>query len=175
MLLQPWFWLAIVWAAIAAPLATLKSVKVLGYTSAIAVACVLYTTAVVIMYASGILDPCAKEIPAGETCVGAINATTPDVAGNLTTMPIFFTAFACAPTVFNVRNDLQRPSISRMTTATVVALGVCCAQYLVVALSGYFTYGDNLKSNILNSFPVDIWATLARIGTAFVVTVSYLC
>ena len=44
----------------------LRSVKFLGYTSALAILCVLYPTAVVIMYAAGVLDPCAKEIPAGE-------------------------------------------------------------------------------------------------------------
>jgi hypothetical protein len=37
----------------------------------------------------------------------------------------------------------------------------------------YFTYGDAVAGNILDSFPVEIWATIARIGTAFVVTVSY--
>jgi hypothetical protein len=30
-----------------------------------------------------------------------------------------------------------------------------------------------VKGNILDSYPVEIWATVARIGTAFVVTVSY--
>jgi hypothetical protein len=50
-LFQFWFWVLIAWAVFAAPLSMLKSVKILGYTSAIAVLCVLYTTVVVCMYA----------------------------------------------------------------------------------------------------------------------------
>ena len=52
-------------------------------------------------------------------------------------------------------------------------MGICTSLYLVIALAGYFTYGSNVAGNILDSFPVDIWATIARLGTAFVVTVSY--
>ena len=170
---QNWFWLLVAWAVFAAPLSMLKSVKVLGYTSAAAVACVLYTTAIVIVYATGLLDPCAKDIPEGQTCVGAIEAITPNVSGILTSIPVFFTAFCCAPSVFNIYNDLKRPSTRRLDSATISTMVICCGLYLVIAMSGYFTYGSNVAGNILDSFPVEIWATIARIGTAFVVTVSY--
>jgi hypothetical protein len=49
-LLQFWFWVVVAWGVFAAPLSFLKSAKILGYTSAIAVLCVLYTTVVVLMY-----------------------------------------------------------------------------------------------------------------------------
>lgn len=165
-----WLWMLVAWV-IAAALASLKSVEFLAYTSAGAVACVLYTTVIVVLYSVGVFDPCQGKDAA--TCVGEVNAFTPDVSGILTSIPVFFTAFACAPSLFNIYNDMINPTERRLNLATITSLTICTALYLVVALCGYFTYGSNVAGNILSSYPVEIWATIARIGTAFVVTVSY--
>nr|NP_001106330.1 uncharacterized protein LOC100127289 [Xenopus laevis]AAI55886.1 LOC100127289 protein [Xenopus laevis] len=172
-ILKNWVWLLICWGLFAAPLATLKSVRILGYTSALAVLCVVYTTGVVIAYATGLLDPCDKQLPEGMVCRGDVVAFSPNASGILTSIPVFLTAFCCATTIFNIYNDLQRPTVRRMNLATIGCMAICALQYLVVALAGYLTYGSNVAGNILDSFPVEIWATIARIGTAFVVTVSY--
>lgn len=50
-LFQSWLWVVLAWGLFAAPLSFLKSAKILGYTSALAVLCVLYITAVVLIYA----------------------------------------------------------------------------------------------------------------------------
>nr|NP_001106329.1 uncharacterized protein LOC100127288 [Xenopus laevis]AAI55885.1 LOC100127288 protein [Xenopus laevis] len=172
-ILQNWVWLLIAWVLFAMPLSMLKSVKILGYTSAIAVLCVLYTTVIVIVYSTGLLDPCDKPIADGMTCKGEIVAISANASGILTSIPVFLTAFCCAPSVFNIYNDIKKPSTKRLDVATISTMAICTALYLIIAMCGYFTYGGNVAGNILDSFPVEIWATIARIGTAFVVTVSY--
>lgn len=82
------FWLLLVWALLAMPLSMLKSVHVLGYTSAIAVLCVMYTTVVTVMYGVGVLDPCAKQLPEGQTCVGDIVAFANNPSGILAVLPV---------------------------------------------------------------------------------------
>ena len=57
-----------------------------------------------------------------------------------------------------------------------IAQALTCAlvpSQQTVALSGYFTYGSNVEANVLDSFPVETFATVARLGTAFAVTFSY--
>lgn len=173
LLTQNWLWLLIAWGCFAAPLSMLKSVTFLGYTSAMAVLCVLYTTLVVSMYAFGILDPCAKTIPEGSVCVGDIVALNGNASQILVAVPVFFTSFCCAPSIFNIYNDIKGPSTRRLDLATLGSLAVCTSLYLIIALAGYFTFGSVVTSNILDSYPVEMWATIARLGTAFVVTVSY--
>lgn len=96
-----YFWLILCWGAVAAPLSMLRSVGFLGYTSLIAVVCMIYTTIIVALHFFGVFDPC-QSVPAGEVCKGTIQAFIPSFTAIFRALPVYLTAYCCAPTMFNL-------------------------------------------------------------------------
>jgi amino acid permease len=67
--------------------------------------------------------------------------------------------------ILPVFNELKNPTIGR-ANMMIISTTVCVMViYVAVAICGYFTYGDNVSSNILNDYPTtSIPATVARLG-----------
>eukprot|EP01134_Creolimax_fragrantissima_P003725 CFRG3725T1 len=166
---QYWFWLLISWF-IAGSLSMLKSLWFLAYTSLAAVVCVLWTTFVVFAYSVGIFDPCegATEVCRGETYVAIW-----DFVAIMQAFPVFVLAFCCGPVMFNIYNAMGNQSSKRMGIAALVTMMLTTVLYIIISFCGYFTFGDKVSSNVLMSYPISTVASIARLGTAFVVTVSY--
>lgn len=62
-------------------------------------------------------------------------------------------------------NELKNPTISRANVMIISTTACVMVIYIAVAICGYFTYGDNVSSNILNDYPTtSIPATVARLG-----------
>lgn len=66
-------------------------------------------------------------------------------------------------------NDIRDPSVKRMDLSAVGGMVIATTLYGFVALGGYLTYGDLVKSNVLNSYPISAPVTVARIGTGMAV------
>ncbi|KNC84397.1 hypothetical protein SARC_03390 [Sphaeroforma arctica JP610] len=168
--LQTWFWLLICWGCFAAPLSMLKSLWFLAYTSTAAVICVLWTAFVVFAYSVDIFDPCdGKSID----CQGGVEAVIWDFGAIMRAFPVFVLGFCVGPVLFNIYNAMDRQTAKRMDISAGCTISLVTVLYVVIALCGYFTYGANVGSNILDSYPLSVPASIARLGTAFVVTVSY--
>eukprot|EP01134_Creolimax_fragrantissima_P000944 CFRG0944T1 len=166
---ENWFWLILCWL-LAASLAMLKSLWFLAYTSLVAVVCVLWTAFVVFGYWVGIFDPC-EGIP--EPCKGDIHAFIWDFAAIMRAFPVFVLAFCCGPVMFNIYNAMGEQSARRMDISAMATMILTSVLYVIISFCGYLTYGINVDSNILMSYPISVIASIARLGTAFVVTVSY--
>mmetsp|Transcript_556 Transcript_556/g.948 ORF Transcript_556/g.948 Transcript_556/m.948 type:complete len:185 (-) Transcript_556:207-761(-) len=63
--------------------------------------------------------------------------------------------------------------MKRLDMAASGAMFLCTALYAVTALSGYLTYGHRVSDSLLGSYPYNAECTIARIGFAFLVSVSY--
>eukprot|EP01134_Creolimax_fragrantissima_P002366 CFRG2366T1 len=166
---KKWFWLILCWL-LAASLSMLKSLWFLAYTSLAAVVCVFWTTFVVFAYWAGIFDPC-EGIAA--PCEGETSVAIWDFGAIMRAFPVFVLAFCCGPVLFNIYNALNVQSSRTMDIAAVATMGLTTTLYLIISFCGYFTYGNLVNSNILMSYPISVVASIARLGTAFVVTVSY--
>jgi amino acid permease len=55
--------------------------------------------------------------------------------------------------VFSVVHELRNPTQARVDAITSGAIGTALVVYGVIAVAGFFTYGTEVESNILVSYP----------------------
>ncbi|KAI2642087.1 transmembrane amino acid transporter family protein [Xylaria nigripes] len=73
-------------------------------------------------------------------------------------------AFVCQHNSLLIYGSLKTPTIDRFTTVTHYSTGVSMVACLVMALSGFLTFGDKTLGNVLNNFPADnTMVTIARL------------
>lgn len=173
---QRWIWVVIGFCVVA-PLSCLSKMDALKFTSFLAIVFVAFLTVLIIAYAvpGNGLDPCLNyniDDHEGQECVGekSVGKLTLDVFRVFT---IFIFAFACQTNIFGVSNELQNPSRRRLDLVIAGAIGTAALVYGSVAFSGYSTYGENVESNILRSYPNTVFTSCVRISVSLLVAFSY--
>eukprot|EP01134_Creolimax_fragrantissima_P002868 CFRG2868T1 len=167
---QYWFWLIICWASLAFPLSMLRSVWLLSYTSLAAVVCVMWTTFVIFAYSIGIFDPCeGKEID----CEGDVLATVWNLSSIMKVFPVFVVSYSIGPVLFSIFNAMDKQTAKRMDISGAFTVSLVTVLYAIICVCGYTAFGSNVTPDILDSFPISVVASIARVGTAVVVTFSY--
>ncbi|GFQ01093.1 sodium-coupled neutral amino acid transporter 3 [Phtheirospermum japonicum] len=144
------FILLITTVAVFAPLASLKRIDSLRYTSALSVA-----LAVVFLV-----------ITVGITVFKLINGTTlmprllPDVTDltsflNLfTVVPVLVTAYICHYNVHTIDNELEDSTQIKGVVRT--ALALCSSVYVMTSLFGFLLFGDGTLDDVLANFSTDL-------------------
>ncbi|KAL3629488.1 Amino acid transporter avt6a [Castilleja foliolosa] len=144
------FVLLITTIAVFAPLASLKRIDSLRYTSALSVA-----LAVVFLV-----------ITVGITVFKLINGTTlmprllPDVTDltsflNLfTVVPVLVTAYICHYNVHTIDNELEDRKQIKGVVRT--ALSLCSSVYVMTSLFGFLLFGDATLDDVLANFSTDL-------------------
>jgi len=172
-----WVWVLIS-AALAAPLAALKNLSRLRFTAGLSLTCVVLIVTVVCLFAAHpveVLDPCPDEnasTPA-DFCGGAVKPFT-DVMSCLRELPIFVFAYTCHQNIISATNELDRPTTGRVLSSISGAVGLAGTSYLILAYSGYFTYGDGVASDVLESYPATSKIVgVARMSISLIVTLCY--
>jgi len=74
-------------------------------------------------------------------------------------LPIFVFAYTCHQNLFTIFNEMKitsrrsdnRHTKTRLTTAIAISIAICV--YLTIGITGYLTYGNNTKSNIISMYP----------------------
>ena len=64
-------------------------------------------------------------------------------------------AFVCHHNSLLIYGSLEKPTIDRFAKVTHISTGVSMVACLVMALSGFLTFGDKTQGNVLNNFPAD--------------------
>lgn len=73
-------------------------------------------------------------------------------------------AFVCHHNSLLIYGSLRKPTIDRFARVTHYSTGISLVACLVLALSGYLTFGDKTLGNVLNNFPNDnIMINIARL------------
>ncbi|UPX16896.1 uncharacterized protein EKO05_0007278 [Ascochyta rabiei] len=73
-------------------------------------------------------------------------------------------AFVCHHNSLLIYGSLRKPTIDRFSRVTHYSTGISLVACLVMALSGYLTFGDKTLGNILNNFPQDnLMVNIARL------------
>ncbi|ORY00100.1 transmembrane amino acid transporter protein-domain-containing protein [Clohesyomyces aquaticus] len=73
-------------------------------------------------------------------------------------------AFVCHHNSLLIYGSLRKPTIDRFSRVTHYSTGISLIACLVMALSGYLTFGDKTVGNVLNNFPADNWlVNIARL------------
>ncbi|KAL0350739.1 UNVERIFIED_CONTAM: Amino acid transporter AVT6A [Sesamum radiatum] len=144
------FVLLVTTLAIFAPLASLKRIDSLRYTSALSVA-----LAVVFLV-----------VTVGITLFKLINGTVvmprllPDVTGltsllNLfTVVPVLVTAYICHYNVHSIDNELEDDTQMKAVVRTSMLL--CSSVYIMTSLFGFLLFGDATLDDVLANFSTDL-------------------
>jgi len=159
------FW-CLTFAGFTFPLAVVRELEALKYSSFLVVILILFALGVVVYYA--VFWPNEWERP-------LVYYNFPgDIARFLKVLPIIANAFTCSQNVPVVVNSLVNPSKGKLLLIFTISSGICLVLYIGAAFAGYMTFGDKVDSDILRSYPEGLLpVTVARLSITLALTGSY--
>lgn len=163
--------------AIVSPLAFLRTMDSLRFTSLLSLVATAYITVLSALYAvsddpDAAFAPCPPD-DSSESCPPGETATYKWGFGVLASLPGLALAFGAQSSAPFIYNELERPTQLRFAKVFFAGNFSSVAVYLVVALCGYYSFGDKVKDNLLESYPHRLEVQIGRLGLALVVLFSY--
>lgn len=147
------------------PLSFLRRLDSLKYTSVIALISIGYLV-ILVVYHFGKGDT----IPDRGT-VRYLSWQGPIPA--LAAFPVIVFAYTCHQNMFSILNEINNNSHFRTTSVVVSSIGTAAAIYILVAITGYLSYGDNVNGNIVSMYPPSVASTIGRAAIVVLVMFSY--
>lgn len=97
----------------------------------------------------------------------------PSALGVASTFSIIVFAFTGHQNMFSIINEAKDKSPRKLNRLIFFAISFTTLLFIVVGLSGYLTFGDNVEGNIILQYP-NTWATwFGRLSIVFMVTFSF--
>lgn len=156
------FWL-IVSTLLTVPLSFLKNLDSLKYTSILALVAIFYMALLVVShYFVGDIER------KGEITLFPTSAT-----GVFSTFSIIVFAFTGHQNMFSIINEARDKSLTSLTKLVNFAILVSSLLFIVVGLSGYLTFGQDVDGNVILLYPNGITTTIGRFAIVFMVTFSF--
>lgn len=75
--------------------------------------------------------------------------------------------------MFSILNEISDNSHFRTTSVIFASIGSACALYILTGITGYLSYGDNIKGNIVSMYPTAAASTIGRLAIVILVMFSY--
>lgn len=75
--------------------------------------------------------------------------------------------------MFSILNELKETTPRRTTSVVTASIGSAALIYVLVAITGYLTFGDNVIGNIVAQYVPNITATIGRAAIVVLVMFSY--
>uniref|UniRef100_H3DAV1 Solute carrier family 38 member 3a n=1 Tax=Tetraodon nigroviridis TaxID=99883 RepID=H3DAV1_TETNG len=180
----------IVSIAVILPLALMKQLGYLGYTSGFSLSCMVFFLISVIYKKFTV--PCPfVDFAKNMSAVGQnLNATYPggedDAAcipkmANLNTrtaytIPILAFAFVCHPEVLPIYTELRNPTKKKMQHVSNISIAVMYVMYFLAALFGYLTFYGEVEAELLHTYsridPYDTLILCVRVAVLTAVTLT---
>ncbi|XP_037127705.1 sodium-coupled neutral amino acid transporter 3-like [Syngnathus acus] len=177
----------IVSAAIILPLALMKQLGYLGYTSGFSLSCMVFFLISVIYKKFNI--PCPLEDSLHNTSLIVDNFTITEDAENVCdaktatfnsqtayTIPILAFAFVCHPEVLPIYTELRDATKKRMQNVANISILAMFIMYLLTALFGYLTFYGAVESELLHTYirvdPLDVLMLCVRLAVLVAVTLT---
>ncbi|KAL2861254.1 transmembrane amino acid transporter protein-domain-containing protein [Aspergillus lucknowensis] len=91
----------------------------------------------------------------------------------LSSFPVIVFAFTCHQNMFSILNEIQNNSHLRTTGVVFASIGSSAATYILVAITGYLSFGNSVGGNIVGMYPPGLWATIGRAAIVILVMFSY--
>ncbi|KAM3622270.1 uncharacterized protein V6R79_022377 [Siganus canaliculatus] len=186
-------------ACIILPLALMKQLGYLGYTSGFSLTCMVFFLCSVI-YKAFQIDCPFEEF--------SVNSTTSHLSLNVSshvheynngvvheddgdhctprmftinsqtayTVPILAFAFVCHPEVLPIYTELRNPTKKRMQQVSNISIFVMYSMYFLAALFGYLTFKDKVEPELLHTYsridPYDTLILCVRVAVLTAVTLT---
>uniref|UniRef100_A0A8C9W8A0 Solute carrier family 38 member 3 n=1 Tax=Scleropages formosus TaxID=113540 RepID=A0A8C9W8A0_SCLFO len=137
------------------PLALMKQLGYLGYTSGFSLSCMVFFLSVVSLCWHPLF-----------TAMGMTAYT----------IPILAFAFVCHPEVLPIYTELRNPTQRRMQHVSNISILVMYTMYFLAALFGYLTFYDNVEAELLHTYsridPYDTLMLCVRLAVLTAVTLT---
>ncbi|KXT16163.1 hypothetical protein AC579_892 [Pseudocercospora musae] len=158
------FWVT-AFMIIVIPLSFLRRLDSLKYTSFIALVSISYLV-VLVVYHFFVGDAGAERGPVHWVAWQGLGST-------LSSFPVIVFAYTCHQNMFSILNEIKDPSPARTTTVVTASIGSAAIIYVLVAITGYLTFGDNVLGNIVAQYVPNVFATIGRAAIVVLVMFSY--
>uniref|UniRef100_A0AAY4CT32 Amino acid transporter transmembrane domain-containing protein n=1 Tax=Denticeps clupeoides TaxID=299321 RepID=A0AAY4CT32_9TELE len=179
------------------PLALMRQLGYLGYTSGFSLSCMVFFL-ISVIYKKFVI-PCPFEDNTTGGPLGAMldlmNASVGHHGGHLVdargnkplsesrgvsqtayTIPILAFAFVCHPEVLPIYTELRKPTKKRMQTIANISIGAMYIMYLLTAVFGYLTFYSRVESELLHTYsrvdPLDTLILCVRLAVLVAVTLT---
>ncbi|KAL2001839.1 hypothetical protein VTN02DRAFT_1130 [Thermoascus thermophilus] len=158
------FWVT-VFMFIVIPFAFLRRLDSLKYTSFIALTSIGYLVILVVYhFIKG--DTMADRGPIRMVRWGGAIPT-------LSSLPVIVFAYTCHQNMFSILNEIKNNSHFRTTSVVIASIGTAASTYILVAITGYLSFGNNIGGNIIGMYPPSVSATIGRAAIVVLVMFSY--
>ncbi|CAG8484238.1 12582_t:CDS:2, partial [Ambispora gerdemannii] len=157
------FWIT-VFMIIVVPLAFLKRLDSLRYTSLIAIFAVFYLVFIVIYH---YLGPDFEAPPKEKVHLVKLSRKF------FTNLPIFVFAFTCHQNIFSIYNELVDNSQRKVSSVIIGAIGTSSIIYQLIGIIGYLTFGDDVLPNVISQYKANTIVTIGRVAIVILVLFSY--
>lgn len=169
------------------PLALMKHLGYLGYTSGFSLSCMVFFLCAVIYKKSVIscpLNATHTEQTEHNIYTNGYNSTDESCSPKLFTVntqtaysiPIIAFAFVCHPEVLPIYTELRRATKKRMQNVANVSILAMFVMYLLTALFGYLTFYGEVDSEMLHTYnkvdPLDKLVLCVRLAVLVAVTLT---
>ncbi|OTA33229.1 hypothetical protein BTJ68_07081 [Hortaea werneckii EXF-2000] len=147
------------------PLSFLRRLDSLKYTSVLALTAIAYLIVLVVYH-----------FAAGDTLAekGEVNFIKwQGIIPTLANFPVIVFAYTCHQNMFSILNEIKNPTHVRTTSVIVASIGTAASVYVLVAITGYLSYGNNVIGNIVAQYAPSVAATIARLAIVIMVGLSY--
>ncbi|XP_028265045.1 sodium-coupled neutral amino acid transporter 3-like [Parambassis ranga] len=172
--------IVIVTVCIILPLAMMKHLGYLGYTSGFSLSCMVFFLSVVIYKRFNIACPLevfgnssvTTTVPE-DSCTAKFFTINQETAY---TIPILAFAFVCHPEVLPIYTELSNPTKRRMQNIGNVSILGMFIMYFFTAIFGYLTFYENTEAELLHTYskvdPLDTLILCVRLAVLVAVTLT---
>ncbi|KAK0725897.1 putative transporter protein [Lasiosphaeris hirsuta] len=157
------FWITVFFLLFIIPLSFPKKLDSLKYTSIIALISIGYLVILVVYHFAG------DEYP-NKGDVHLITWQGPVAA--LSSLPVVIFAYTCHQNMFSILNEIKDNSPLSIVGVIGGSIGSAASVYILVAITGYLTFGDNVRGNIVEMYPATVSSTIAKAAIVILVTFS---
>ncbi|XP_067880341.1 sodium-coupled neutral amino acid transporter 5b [Heterodontus francisci] len=172
------------------PLALMRQLGYLGYTSGFSLSCMVFFLISLIykkfqipcplpvygnesQHSKHLLYSDSSNHTVQEQCTAKLFTINPQTAY---TIPILAFAFVCHPEVLPIYTELRSPTKKRMQNVANVSVTAMFVMYLITAMFGYLTFYANVEPELLHTFnrvdPLDTLILCVRLAVLVAVTLT---
>eukprot|EP01084_Bolivina_argentea_P249009 416673_1 len=177
LLLNRRFWITLFMLICIIPCCILKKLDFLRFTSSFAMICFVFITiSMVVFFYNDSVNVCDSQL-IDHNCgldefLDFKNPT--DVFDFFKATPVYTFAFGTHPLAFSLTNELLKCNNKRMCIVIMLSFIITTIYYIAIGILGYWTFGNNVDSNVLNNYPQDSSLLFGvRIGLSFALAFSY--
>lgn len=145
------------------PLSFLRRLDSLKYTSVVALVSIGYLIVLVVYHFAADSHPDRGDIRV---------ITWGGPVGALKNLPVVIFAYTCHQNMFSILNEIKDNSPGSIVGVISASIGSAASIYVLVAITGYLTFGNSVDGNIISMYPSSVASTIGKAAIVILVTFS---